>query len=73
VRTPVTLHAEADVDIPLQHIDRARDPRIAIKIPRRFGAHCITKDGTHVFTLAQLTEYTAHRGAGKALLVGGVG
>jgi len=69
----VALDAEADVDVPLKHLDRARHPRTAIKIPRRFGAYCITKDGAYVFALAQLTEYTAHCGARETLLVGGVG
>ena len=89
-RTLVTLDAEADVDVPLQHLDlevanisdavtitlrllppsvtyRPRHPWTAVKIPGRFGAHRIAKDGAHVLTLAQLAEHTAHRGAGKAL------
>ena len=52
---------------------RAVHPWTAIKIPRGFGAHRIAKDGAHVLAPAQLAEHTAHRRAGKALLVGGVG
>jgi len=65
----VTFDTEADVNVPLQHFDRAVHPGTAVEVPRGLRPHRVAKHRAHVLALSQLAEHTAHRGARQAFLV----